>query len=151
MQAIACRESPPTNIDIRVEVPMRLRSAVVRNDLALVQRILKTYPDSVHDGDPSNKSNTSLHVAAREGFHEITEFIVIFAHEQELSDRRFSKSHSYMSRRCAVGLTYNTDDQTPLQNAAARSHPKITEPLCKYFPQSIEKHDKEGRTPLHLW
>jgi hypothetical protein len=146
----ACHGPPFANIEVRVEVSIRLRRAVVRNDLALVQRILKTYPDSVHDADQSDKSNTSLHVAAREGFHEIAEFIVTFAHAQEVAGKRSSKGHSYMSRRCAVGLTYNTDDQTPLHYAAARSHPKITELLCKYFPQSIEKHDKEGRTPLHL-
>lgn len=133
-----------------VEVSLRLRRAVVRNDLALVQRILKTYPESVHDADHMDKSNTSLHIAAREGFDDIAEFIVTFAHEQEVADKRSSKGHSYLSRRCAVGLTYNTDDQTPLHCAAARSHARIAELLCKYFPQSMEKHDKEGRTPLHL-
>jgi hypothetical protein len=134
----------------RVEVSVRLRRAVVRNDLALVQRILKTYPDSIHGADLTDKSNTALHIAAREGFDEIAEFIVTFAYEQEVADKRSSKGHSYLSRRCAVGLTYNTDDQTPLHYAAARSHARIAELLCKHFPQSIEKHDKEGRTPLHL-
>jgi hypothetical protein len=127
-----------------------LRRAVVRNDLALVQRILKTYPDHVHDADLTDNSNTSLHIAAREGFYEIAEFIVNFAHEQEQAEKRSSRGFSYLSRRCAVGLSYNTDDQTPLHFAAAKSHTKIAELLCKYFPRSVEKHDKEGRTPLHL-
>lgn len=135
---------------LRVEVCIRLRRAVVRNDLALVQRILKTYPGNVHDADHADKSNTSLHIAAREGFYEIAEFIVSFAHELELADRRSSRGFSYLSRKCAIGLTYNTDDQTPLHFAAARSHTRIAELLCKYFPRSIEKHDKEGRVPLHL-
>lgn len=150
MFATACHSLLFTNIKDRVEVSIRLRRAVVRNDLALVKRVLKTYPDSVHDVDQSDKSNTPLHVAAREGFDEIVEFIVTFTHEQEVVDKRSSKGHSYLSRRCRVGLAYNTDDQTPMHCAAARSHPKITELLCKHFPQSIEKHDKEGRTPLHL-
>ena len=130
------------------EVSLRLRRAVARNDFSLVQRILTTYPDHVHDADPKDKSNTSLHIAAREGFYEIADFIVSFAHELEVADKRSSKE--YLSRKCAVGLTYNTDDQTPLHFAAARSHARIAELLCKHFPQSIEKHDKEGRTPLHL-
>jgi hypothetical protein len=150
MYAAGCVHRPFANMEARVEVSIRLRRAVVRNDLALVQRIVKTYPDSVHDADQTDKSNTSLHVAAREGFYEIAEFIVTFAHEQQLVDKRSSQGHSYLSRRCAVGLTYNTDDQTPLHYAAAKSHARITELLCKYFPQSIEKHDKEGCTPLHL-
>lgn len=73
-----------------------------------------------------------------------------FAYEQQVAEKRASKEHSYQSRKCAVGLTYNIDDQTPLHCAAARSHAKIAELLCKYFPQSIEKHDREGRTALHL-
>ena len=149
LQARSTRHSF-ANMQPRVEVSVRLRRAVVRNDLALVQRILRTYPDNVHNADHADKSNTSLHVAAREGFYEIAEFIVSLALELELVDKRSSKGHSYQSRKCVVGLTYNTDDQTPLHFAAARSHARIAELLCKHFPQSIEKHDKDGRTPLHL-
>jgi hypothetical protein len=52
-------------------VDLSLRQAIVLNDVALVERILKNNPSILHNPDFADKSNTSLHLAARYGLEEI--------------------------------------------------------------------------------
>jgi hypothetical protein len=55
----------------RIDVSRRLRRAIVLNDLALVKRIIKSNPDWLQNPDFDDKSNTSLHLAAEEGYADI--------------------------------------------------------------------------------
>ena len=52
-------------------VDLSLRQAILLNDVALVERILKNNPQYLHNPDYSDKSNTSLHLASRYGMDEI--------------------------------------------------------------------------------
>jgi hypothetical protein len=53
------------------QVDLSLRQAILLNDVALVERILKNNPSYLHNPDFTNKSNTSLHLAAQYGREEI--------------------------------------------------------------------------------
>lgn len=55
----------------RIDVPRRLRRAIVLNDLPLVQRIVRNNPDYLRNPDYQEKSNTNLHLAAKLGFTQI--------------------------------------------------------------------------------
>lgn len=54
-----------------MRVDLSLRQALLLNDIALVRRILRNNPSYLHNPDYSDKSNTSLHLAARYGLEEI--------------------------------------------------------------------------------
>lgn len=49
-----------------------------------------------------------------------------------------------------MGISINTDGHCPLHIAAMYSRPEVVELLCTQFPQTINRHDKQGCTPLHL-
>ena len=53
------------------QVDVSLRRAILLNDVALVERILKNNPTSLHNPDFADKSNTSLHLAAQYDREEI--------------------------------------------------------------------------------
>lgn len=55
----------------RIDVSVRLRRAILRNDLPLVKRIIRNDPQYLQNPDFSDQSNTSLHLAAQHGFIEI--------------------------------------------------------------------------------
>lgn len=55
----------------RVDVSLRLRQAILLDDLPLVQRLLRAHSSYLHNPDFSDKSNTSLHLAAQYGALEI--------------------------------------------------------------------------------
>lgn len=54
-----------------IEPSLRLRRAILLNDVLLVKRIIRTNPTLVQNPDFDDKSNTSLHVAAQAGFEDI--------------------------------------------------------------------------------
>jgi len=62
----------------RVDVCIRLRQAILLNDLALVQRLLRNNPAHLHNPDFSDKSNTSLHLSAQYGLEEIAVGALLF-------------------------------------------------------------------------
>ena len=55
----------------RIDVSIRLRRAVTRNDLSLVRRIVRNHPTFLRNPDYLDKGNTSLHLASKAGFLEI--------------------------------------------------------------------------------
>jgi len=65
-------------IPSRIEVPRRLRRAILLNDLPLVQRIIRNNPTYIRNPDLNDKSNTSLHLAVKHGFTKIA-VCVLFA------------------------------------------------------------------------
>lgn len=50
---------------------LQLRHAILANDVPLVERLLQAYPQLLHNPDFANKSNTSLHLAAKAGHTEL--------------------------------------------------------------------------------
>ena len=64
--------------------------------------------------------------------------------KQELGD------YIYFHSESNLGISYTSDGQTPLHVAASYSHASIVEILCRNFPQTINRADREGCTPLHL-
>jgi hypothetical protein len=58
-------------MNARIDVPRRLRRAILLDDLALVQRIVRNNPTYIKNPDFEDKSNTSLHLAAKHGFLKI--------------------------------------------------------------------------------
>jgi hypothetical protein len=61
------------NSENRVDLPVavRLRRAILRNDALLVNRIIKNNPKFLRNPDFSDKSNTSLHLAAALGYLDV--------------------------------------------------------------------------------
>ena len=53
------------------QVGLLLRQAILLDDVALVERILKNNPSYLHNPDFADRSNTSLHLAAQKGREEI--------------------------------------------------------------------------------
>lgn len=52
---------------IELPVPIRLRRAILLNDVLLVKRTIKNNPSYLTNPDFADKSNTSLHLAAIHG------------------------------------------------------------------------------------
>ncbi|WEW57566.1 hypothetical protein PRK78_003033 [Emydomyces testavorans] len=129
---------------VNLSVPIRLRRAILLNDVFLVKRIVRSNPAYLENPDYDDKSNTSLHLAAILGHLEIIKFLVDFGHDScnpDFSQPGFS---------CAPGISLNTDLSTPLHLAAAHAHADCVDFLCSAFPQTIDRPDKTGATPLML-
>lgn len=56
----------------------------------------------------------------------------------------------YSSSDNNLGISLNTDGHTPLHLAASKLHVDTIELLCKLFPSTVNRGDKQGRTPLLL-
>lgn len=127
-------------------VSTRLRQAIVLNDLPLVQRLLKGNPCYLHNPDYADKSNSSLHLAARHGLFEVAEYLVSLGHDSTspVEDDIYSNAGNNQ------GVSINTDGQTALHLAAANLHTPVVELLCSNFPSTIDRPDNEGCTPLQL-
>ncbi|KAJ9609402.1 hypothetical protein H2200_005729 [Cladophialophora chaetospira] len=126
-------------------VDLSLRQAILLNDIALVERILKNNPSYLHNPDFADKSNTSLHIAAQYGLEEIAEFLISLGHDcsRPVEDWIYSNTHDNL------GVSVNNDGQTPLHLAAAHSQAGVVELLCSEFPQTVTRPDRKGQTPLH--
>ncbi|KAK7712921.1 Target of rapamycin complex 2 subunit avo2 [Botryosphaeria dothidea] len=101
-----------------INVEIRLRRAIRLNDLVLVRRIVRNNPDVLRNPDFQDKSNTSLHLAAREGFTDIAAFLIDAGHEND-------------------GISRNTDHDTPLMLAAACGQVDVGILLIARFPQCV--------------
>jgi len=128
------------------KVDLSLRHAILLNDVALVRRLLKHHPQYLHNPDFADKSNTSLHLAAQYGLEEIAELLISLGHDstREVTDWIYSNNGDNL------GVSVNTDGQTPLHLAAAYSQAAVVDILCEYFPQTVTRRDHKGQTPLHL-
>ncbi|KIV84480.1 hypothetical protein PV11_00255 [Exophiala sideris] len=125
---------------------LSIRQAILLNDVALVRRLLKHHPQYLHNPDYSDKSNTSLHLAAQYGLTEIAEILISLGHDssREVIDWIYSNNGDNL------GISVNTDGKTPLHLAAAYSRSAVVELLCRHFPRTINRPDHKGQTPLHL-
>jgi hypothetical protein len=145
------------------DIPRRLRRAIFENDLPLVKRILEANPAYLQNPDLSDKSNTSLHLAAQKGYVEIAvcPFLSMISDDilTNCKEHLISLGHDfseppgdfmYLYSTRSQGTSYNTDGQTPLHLAASFSHNAVVERLCEYFPHLINRPAKDGSTALHL-
>ena len=55
----------------RDETSRRLREAIILNDLSILKRLLTQKPTLLQNPDFEDKSNTSLHLAAKYGHVEV--------------------------------------------------------------------------------
>lgn len=109
----------------RIDVPRRLRRAILLNDLPLVKRIIRNSPTYLKNPDWEDKSNTSLHLAAKYGFVGIAEFLIEQGHEDGMISR-------------------NSDFETPLMLAAMAGKEEVGVMLAKRFPECITWKNKAG-------
>ncbi|KZF21791.1 ankyrin [Xylona heveae TC161] len=114
----------PGQIFLEIDVSVRLRRAIILNDLFLVKRITKNNPNALQNPDFAEKGNTSLHLAAKLGFLEIATYLVEAGHENG-------------------GISRNADWDTPLM-LACEAHPHLAAMLAKKFPGSINWRNKRG-------
>ncbi|KAH7080640.1 ankyrin repeat-containing domain protein [Paraphoma chrysanthemicola] len=114
-----------------IDPSRRLRRAILLNDLPLVKRIVRNNPQKLRNPDFEDKSNTSLHLAAKHGFTQIAEFLIEQGHEEEMVSR-------------------NNDLETPLMLAAAAGKEDMGVTLAKRFPECIPWQDKAGLDALML-
>jgi hypothetical protein len=56
---------------VQPAVPVRLRQAILMNDVLLVKRIVKNNPGYLENPDFADQGNTSLHLAAIKGHADI--------------------------------------------------------------------------------
>jgi hypothetical protein len=96
-----------------------------------VKRIVQNNRAYLQNPDFADKSNTSLHVAARWGFTGIVEFLIDAGHEDECVSR-------------------NNDWETPLMTASSHGHESTAVFLAKRFPQSIPYQNSSGLDALML-
>ncbi|KMU76837.1 hypothetical protein CISG_05670 [Coccidioides immitis RMSCC 3703] len=71
-------------------------------------------------------------------------FLVDFGHDLCNPDS------SQLGFNSTPGISLNTDSSTPLHLAAANAHADCVDFLCSTFPQTIDRQDKNGATPLML-
>ncbi|EEH49965.2 uncharacterized protein PADG_06044 [Paracoccidioides brasiliensis Pb18] len=134
----------PFSFRVDIAVDVRLRSAILLNDVLLVKRIIKNNPKFLENPNYEDKSNTSLHLAAILGHLEVVKLLVSFGHDS--CTPKFLKT----GLDTAPGISLNTDGATPLHMAAIHSHPACVQYLCTQFPQTINQPDNNGATPLML-
>ncbi|KAF2834792.1 ankyrin [Patellaria atrata CBS 101060] len=115
----------------QIDVSLRLRRAILLNDLSLVRRIIKNNPNQLQNPDFEDKSNTSLHIAAKAGFVQIVEFLITAGHEDD-------------------GISRNTDWSTALMLAAENKQLETGKLLIERFPRCIPWTNKEGLDALSL-
>ncbi|KAF2195285.1 ankyrin [Zopfia rhizophila CBS 207.26] len=114
-----------------IDVPRRLRRAILLNDLTLVKRIVRNNPNYLRNPDFEDRSNTSLHLAAKHGFIQIAEFLIEAGHESE-------------------SISRNNDWETPLMLAAVECKEEMGVMFAKRFPECIPWQNKDGLDALML-
>ncbi|KAI5297044.1 hypothetical protein KEM55_005217, partial [Ascosphaera atra] len=136
-----------------VPVAVRLRSAIILNDLLLVKRILRNHPEYLQNPNFDDNGNTSLHLAAIMGHLDIIKFLVERGHDSKECQETREKKAEGGSRNSVVlvpEISTNGNLSTPLHLAATHSHASCVEYLCDVFPQTIDRQNDEGATPLML-
>ncbi|KZZ88626.1 Ankyrin repeat-containing domain protein [Ascosphaera apis ARSEF 7405] len=131
-----------------ISVATRLRSAIITNDLLLVKRILRNNPTYLQNPNFDDNGNTSLHLAAIMGHLEIIKYLVEQGHDSSDPREIDSDKVESLTAAAAPDISVNGDLETALHLAAKHSHPSCVQYLCEVFPQTLDKRDCEGATPL---
>ncbi|KAH8703741.1 ankyrin repeat-containing domain protein [Talaromyces proteolyticus] len=131
-------------MSVELDVPVRLRRAILQNDVLLVKRIVKNNPSYLENPDFADKSNTSLHLAAIKGHVHVLKLLLSFGHDSCTPNINRTGYDS------APGISLNTESSTSLHLAASHSHAACVNHLCQTFPHIINWRDKNGKTALML-
>ncbi|RDI81375.1 hypothetical protein Vi05172_g8618 [Venturia inaequalis] len=107
----------------------RLRRAIVSNHLSLVKRIVHNNPTLLQNPDYDDKSNTSLHLAAKHGHYGIAEYLIDAGHEDQ-------------------GISRNSDWDTPLMLASEAKQVDVGEMLITQFPRCASWTNRKGMDAL---
>ncbi|KAK3207907.1 hypothetical protein GRF29_96g817256 [Pseudopithomyces chartarum] len=94
-------------------------------------RIVRNNPTYLQNPDFEDKSNTSLHLAAKHGFTAVAEYLIETGHEDELVSR-------------------NSELETPLMLAATAGKEEVAVMLVKRFPECIAWQNRAGLDALML-
>lgn len=143
----------------------RLRRAILLNDVLLVHRILKNHPLLLYNTDYTDKSNTSLHLAAEAGFTEIVHLLLTLGHDATEVSRTTEHNTPLMLAakhgRVDTGVLLITQCKTPsvhLRNAAgldalalAATCPNSVAliPVLLNHGARVDGVDLDGNTALH--
>ncbi|KAL9625595.1 MAG: hypothetical protein Q9160_000308 [Pyrenula sp. 1 TL-2023] len=153
-----------------MDVATRLRRAIASNDLSLTRRILSNNPSYLQNPDLNTNGNTSLHLAAFYGHTAIAEFLISLGHDTTSPSSPSSPSNGSKStgspaegsslshhnanlltlNPSSLGISHNIHNSTPLHLAAANGHTQAIHLLCHHFPQTLNRQDNDGATPLML-
>lgn len=96
-----------------------------------MKRIVRNNPKFVQNPDFEDKSRTSLHLAAANGFTEIAQYLIVAGHE-------------------AVEISRNADHDTPLMLAAENGHVEVGRLLVQEFPRCIPYQNTAGLDALAI-
>lgn len=113
----------------RIDVSIRLRRAILHDDLLQVTRIVKNHPQYLLNPDAA--ANTSLHVACERGHERIVRYLIEEAGHE------------------AGGVSRNGNGDTPLMVASAEGHEPVVEYLVGRFGR-IEWRNKAGLTAMMM-
>ncbi|KAK9485534.1 ankyrin repeat-containing domain protein [Lipomyces starkeyi] len=112
----------------------RLRRAIIINNLAVVERLLRRFPNLLVNADLTN-GWTSLHYAAYHGHFEICVYLTSLGHD-------------------ANEVSLDTLGYTPLHLSATKNHEQATHFLAQKFPHTLDMPTSSpktvGYTPLIL-
>lgn len=120
-----------TDCTARIDASTRLRRAILLRDVVLVDRIVRNHPKALRNPDFEDKSNTSLHLAAANGFVDIAEHLIRAGHE-------------------STEISRNTDNDTALMLAAQKGHVEVGKLLVRHFPRSIPMVNRAGFDALAM-
>ncbi|RPA84423.1 ankyrin [Ascobolus immersus RN42] len=112
-----------------IDPSIRLRRAILHEDLALTTRIITANPSLLRNHDVSNKSSTSLHLAAETGNVAVCKLLIDHGHED-------------------TEISQNVDADTPLICAARAGHEGVVQLLAREFPACVDWCNKKGMTAL---
>ncbi|KAI5364323.1 putative ankyrin repeat-containing domain superfamily [Septoria linicola] len=115
----------------QIEASIRLRRAILLNDVLLVQRIIRNNPHLLQNPDFADKSNTSLHLAAVHGFPELCALLISLGHD-------------------AGEISRDSDHNTPLMLAAKHGNYEVGTILAKQFTRCIPYQNKYGMDALAM-
>ncbi|KAK9368749.1 ankyrin repeat-containing domain protein [Lipomyces kononenkoae] len=112
----------------------RLRKAIINNNLAIVERLLRRFPALLVNADITN-GWTSLHYAAYHGHFEICVYLTSLGHD--LNE-----------------ISLDTLGYTPIHLSAMKNHEQTTHFLAQKFPHTLDMLTSStktiGYTPLIL-
>ncbi|AMD20905.1 HDR163Wp [Eremothecium sinecaudum] len=109
---------------------IRLRNAIINNQLIIVRHVLKRWPELLTNIDPSN-GWTSLHYAAFHGHYLLCALLIQKGHDSD-------------------GIRRTADGDSCVHLALINGHEQTTHLLLQHFPQCVQDRNAQGRTPAHI-
>lgn len=135
----------------RIDVSTRLRRAIILNNLSLVKRIVENNPQWLQNPDYADKSNTSLHLASKEGFLEIA-VSVTQSSKVHISRLIWLQEFLIDAGHENTGISRNSEWDTPLMLAATHGKEFVGLLLINRFPRCVPWTNQDGmdavRTPF---